>query len=239
VSRLHAQTKELIVGSQNEGTHTHLFRLFAIASYTSRMLSSPLGTAKNLMKDLMGRSVVSRYLLLITFPIFSLVFARIPASAMMGCFPFIVGPGDSKKMGIPSRAICRYLMGKRRCTSRDPSLNSNHMVCEACQSILVIACWSQPSSVDVFPPPGWRQGTLHQSSPWVSRMYLVQSRLSPRINHAKPNFRNESIAVSLLSFMTPGVLIPLFQRKRGISASSALTAYANSFASSTSRRDSR
>ena len=187
--RSSARTKELIVGSQNEGTHTHSFSLFAVASYTSRMSSSPFGTAKNLMKDLMGRSVVSRYLLLITFPIFSLVFAQIPTSAMMGCFPFIVGPGDLKKMGIPSRAICRYLMGKQRCTSHDPAWNSNHVVCEACQSLLVIACWSRPSLVKVSPPPGWWWGMLHQSSQWVFRMYLVQSRLSPCINHAKPNFQ--------------------------------------------------
>ena len=165
--RSSARTKELIVGNQNVGTHTHSFSLFAVASYTSRMSSSPFGTAKNLMKDLMGRSVVSRYLLLITFPIFSLVFAQISTSAMMGCFPFIVRPGDLKKTGIPSRAICRYLMGKRRCTSHDPAWNSNHAVREACQSMLVIACWSRSSSVKEFPLPGWRQGMLHQSSPCV------------------------------------------------------------------------
>jgi hypothetical protein len=62
-----------MVGSQKVGTHTASFSLFAVASYTMRISSSPLRTAKYLMFDFTNESEGRRYLRLSTFEIFSLV----------------------------------------------------------------------------------------------------------------------------------------------------------------------
>ena len=74
------------------GTHTASFSLFAVASYTMRISSSPLGTAKYLMFDFTNESEGRRFRLS-TFEIFSLVFLRIVTSSMIGCFFRVVGPG--------------------------------------------------------------------------------------------------------------------------------------------------
>jgi hypothetical protein len=96
------------------GTHTASFSLFAVASYTMRISSSPLGTVKYLMFDFTNESEGMRYLCLSTFKIFSLVFARILTSLMIGCFFRVVGPGRSKKTLTPSLASLRYRSGKRK-----------------------------------------------------------------------------------------------------------------------------
>jgi hypothetical protein len=74
-----------MVGSQNEGAQTASFNLLAVASYTILMSSSPLGTAKYFIYDLMvAPIVVVKYHCLITFLIFSITVARITGSSMVG-----------------------------------------------------------------------------------------------------------------------------------------------------------
>ncbi len=83
----------------------HSFSLLAVALYTRRMSSSPFGTAKNLMNDLIFKPVEMRYHRLSTFPIFSLVFSLKLESVMAGCIPLVVGPGLVNHAGTPSLAI--------------------------------------------------------------------------------------------------------------------------------------
>jgi hypothetical protein len=62
-----------MVGSQHEGAQTASFSLLAVASYTIHMSSSPLGTAKYFMYDLMVAPLaIVKYRRLITFLIFSI-----------------------------------------------------------------------------------------------------------------------------------------------------------------------
>ena len=123
-----ARTSESIVGSQKLGTQTHSFNLLAVASYTMRISSSPFGTAKNLMNDLIANPVDIRYRRFNTFPIFSLVFSLSLESVMGGCVPLVVGPGFVNHAGTPSLAILRYRCGKRKWTNLEPAWNSNQLV---------------------------------------------------------------------------------------------------------------
>jgi hypothetical protein len=160
-----ARTSESMVGSQKVGTHTASLSLFAVASYTKQISSSPYGTAKYLMNNFTNKSVSRRYLLLITFPIFSFVFVWTITSSMIGWAFQVVGPGCSKKVLTPSRASFRCCSGKQKWTNLDPALNLNQLVWVECHSMLVIASWSQLHLV-LLPHFPWR-GFLSQCAPYA------------------------------------------------------------------------
>ncbi len=116
------------MGNQKLGAQTHSFNLLAVASYTKRISSSPFGTTKNLMNDLILKPIKIRYRRLSTFPIFSLVFSLKLESVMAGCVSLVVEPGFVNHAGTPSLAILRYHSGKRKWTNLEPALNSNKLV---------------------------------------------------------------------------------------------------------------
>jgi hypothetical protein len=101
-----------MVGSQHEGAQTASFSLLAVASYTIHMSSSPLGTAKYFMYDLMVAPLaIVKYRRLITFLIFSITFTRITGLSMVGWPRWVVGPAFSKNGRTPSLASFRYCLG--------------------------------------------------------------------------------------------------------------------------------
>ena len=158
-----AQSKESNVGSQDDGTQTHSFNLFAVASYTIWMSFFSFGTAKNSIKDFRSIPDFNMYLRCITFYIFRLTPDCTMGSQSGGCASLLIEQGRPKKTGTRSLAMPLYRSGNRTWTTIDPALNLNQFEWVACQIMFGIVYWSRPRGVSLSP---CFLGLVHQSFPY-------------------------------------------------------------------------
>jgi hypothetical protein len=122
---------------------------------------------------------------------------------------------------------------------REPAFYSNQFVCVVeCHTILAMASLSRPSSL-IVPPLATFRGLVDQFLPWLSAICRTQSVSKFDMNNQNANQRIPSKAAFLVSAGSPGMDTRSFHKCMGTSASSALTAFENAFASSTKRSDLR
>jgi hypothetical protein len=143
-----ARARESIVGNQKLGTQTHLFNLLAVALYTNRMSSSPFGTMKYLMNDLIAKPVNKKV------PVLKHLSNLLPRF-----FPQSrVSDGRLHTLGgragfcEPRRHTISHhppkMQGEMQVDQPGTALNSNQFVWVKCQSRFAMADWSHPSSVN-------------------------------------------------------------------------------------------